>query len=1058
MMRVHEGAMLLGLVLVVGCGGLASRVTESGKQRAREALDKSYDRSTFEAMPADQVLEIAFALPHVLTRRNEKNFQAVRAALLESLRKPSDDPGWKGGHLLQQICAYYPLLDGSPYVLDGEQKKNERGEPFIWTNHKSWAIGLMALISEEWNSGIPLEWKKKLAAQIAGYLTDSSSAPLLPAHISKLGLPKRDNYALAINQFVVVNEDGSFYVQAAGCAALTLALMKASEHAPFIAARLGEPTHDDETQHCFILALKRLNAKDQASSLAQLLTYAPESDSYRNGKKIRLATHAALVLADMGCKEYAPQARRLFQQPHLRSADSQFRSGTLSDTLFEALVRLNAELPHEEVVAYIKETMARQNDSAARHAFSYLKSRSASMPIQDIIAWSLDTFGLNLFGLWGTLSPEILRPMLEDPSPRMRRAGVIATLLCDNSAEAGKMAYASLKDPDAFTRHAAQARLGLRPFDAIGGQPAQWKSEWLRWKEVAPDIAWDYVRDRVRRQPAQALELALAFQADLDSLADPLRTLQKDGGGPERLAVVDYAGKLPGSRELKLSFLLAALEDKEAAARQSAAAALVEIDAALLAQKSGQIVRDPSLDVRLFFYRALGRMKLDAERESELMALWSADADPRLRVEFEKRLEAVDPAVLSKTGDRLLKDADPALRGRYFRIARRRLEAGQETGLLDRWLADPEPAVRLELVGILEDIPPDVLAGRADRIAKDPSEAVRTLFFGKLGGTRLPRSTRVQLCAAGLADPAVPVAAQAIRGLAKEGAKQSSKDLLPFLSSRHPELRAAALEALGTFKDAESEEAMVDALDADDARVRAAAMRALGALGAKERGEMVAQKFLSEPDAGARAAAADALRSLGRTLRSPDLFKLVAPSVVHISAAFKQGGGTGSGFIVDPKGLVLTNRHVIEARDGSPAELLVIRLYQDERSYPCRVLRRHADRDLALLEITAPPRNMPSLGFSEVRPEIGEELVVIGHPKGQDWSLTEGRVSQFRTMPKWGEVIQTDAAINPGNSGGPMVNKYGQLVGVATFILREAEGLNFGITASVARQFLDKRE
>jgi S1-C subfamily serine protease len=176
------------------------------------------------------------------------------------------------------------------------------------------------------------------------------------------------------------------------------------------------------------------------------------------------------------------------------------------------------------------------------------------------------------------------------------------------------------------------------------------------------------------------------------------------------------------------------------------------------------------------------------------------------------------------------------------------------------------------------------------------------------------------------------------------------------------------------------------------------------------------------------------------------VFESVSPSVVYITTVqyvrdffsrnvMRVPQGTGSGFIWDEQGRVVTNYHVV--RDAQEA---TVRL-GDQRSFRARLVGASIDHDIAVLEIDV-PEDLPapiSIGSSdELR--VGQTVLAIGNPFGLDHTLTTGIVSALnRTVENelGGEidnVIQTDAAINPGNSGGPLIDSAGRLVGINTMI------------------------
>ena len=154
---------------------------------------------------------------------------------------------------------------------------------------------------------------------------------------------------------------------------------------------------------------------------------------------------------------------------------------------------------------------------------------------------------------------------------------------------------------------------------------------------------------------------------------------------------------------------------------------------------------------------------------------------------------------------------------------------------------------------------------------------------------------------------------------------------------------------------------------------------------------------------------------------------------------FKQRS-LGSGFIIEPDGLILTNYHVVDN-----AEKITVRLL-DGRELAGRVVGKDQKTDIALVKISARDLPVAPLGDSD-RLEVGEWVMAIGNPFGLDNTVTSGIVSakdrQIGAGP-YDHFIQTDASINPGNSGGPLVNLQGEVVGINTAIFSQSGG-NIGI-------------
>src|SRR5512134_3553337 len=153
---------------------------------------------------------------------------------------------------------------------------------------------------------------------------------------------------------------------------------------------------------------------------------------------------------------------------------------------------------------------------------------------------------------------------------------------------------------------------------------------------------------------------------------------------------------------------------------------------------------------------------------------------------------------------------------------------------------------------------------------------------------------------------------------------------------------------------------------------------------------------------------------------------------------------SGSGVIVDARGYILTNNHVVEH-----AGEIEVRL-SDDRKFRASLVGGDAKSDLAVLRIDAPPASLPvaELGDSD-RLRIGQWAIAIGNPFGLDRTVTVGIVSATgRTrvgVATYEAFIQTDASINPGNSGGPLLNLDGRVIGINTAIVSSGQGIGFSI-------------
>lgn len=170
---------------------------------------------------------------------------------------------------------------------------------------------------------------------------------------------------------------------------------------------------------------------------------------------------------------------------------------------------------------------------------------------------------------------------------------------------------------------------------------------------------------------------------------------------------------------------------------------------------------------------------------------------------------------------------------------------------------------------------------------------------------------------------------------------------------------------------------------------------------------------------------------------------------------------TGTGFVIDGSGLILTNNHVIE--DATSIEVQFFGDEADER-YEARVLGRDRLTDSALLELVEhPERQLPVATFGDSsRMAPGDWVMAIGAPFGLSHTVTVGVISALsRPLPaargRWNEMLQTDAAINPGNSGGPLLNIRGEVIGMNTAIMsdrRSNAGVGFAVPINTVRDLL----
>ena len=199
------------------------------------------------------------------------------------------------------------------------------------------------------------------------------------------------------------------------------------------------------------------------------------------------------------------------------------------------------------------------------------------------------------------------------------------------------------------------------------------------------------------------------------------------------------------------------------------------------------------------------------------------------------------------------------------------------------------------------------------------------------------------------------------------------------------------------------------------------------------------------------------------------LFKQASPSVVNITSIgierdmftlnqYQIPQGTGSGFIWDNTGNVITNFHVIQNADAAQVTLA------DQSTFKARVVGVSPDKDLAVLRIDAPTAKLQAIPLGTSRDlQVGQSVFAIGNPFGLDQTLTTGVISALNreiesvTRRPIQGVIQSDAAINPGNSGGPLLDSAGRLIGVNTAIYSPSgasAGIGFAIPADTVNRIV----
>ncbi|CAB4548661.1 unannotated protein [freshwater metagenome] len=196
----------------------------------------------------------------------------------------------------------------------------------------------------------------------------------------------------------------------------------------------------------------------------------------------------------------------------------------------------------------------------------------------------------------------------------------------------------------------------------------------------------------------------------------------------------------------------------------------------------------------------------------------------------------------------------------------------------------------------------------------------------------------------------------------------------------------------------------------------------------------------------------------GGSLDVRSLLTKVSPSVVAIHTGTRQGEAAGSGVVISEDGLVLTNAHVVEGATSIEID------FSDGRTVEARLIGAVPENDVALIkaEGLGDPVTAADLGNSGDL-QVGDDVVAIGNALnlGEEPSVTTGIVSALgRSLDSPSgetltDLIQTDAAINPGNSGGPLVNSQGQVVGINTAILADAQNIGFSLSIDSIKSIID---
>jgi serine protease Do len=228
------------------------------------------------------------------------------------------------------------------------------------------------------------------------------------------------------------------------------------------------------------------------------------------------------------------------------------------------------------------------------------------------------------------------------------------------------------------------------------------------------------------------------------------------------------------------------------------------------------------------------------------------------------------------------------------------------------------------------------------------------------------------------------------------------------------------------------------------------------------------------PPPSPRTAAAPVTANTGSFAK---LAEAVKPAVINVSSQAKSGGrtsleehfgedfykrffgnapermprrGLGSGVIIDPSGIALTNAHVVDG--ATSIEVVTV----DGAKHKAKVVGLDKKTDLAVLQLDGGAKAFPFVGLGDSdEAQVGDWVIAVGSPFGLQATVTSGIISakarQIGAGP-YDEFIQTDAAINPGNSGGPLLNMRGEVVGINTAIVRGGSGIGFAIPSNLAKR------
>jgi len=179
----------------------------------------------------------------------------------------------------------------------------------------------------------------------------------------------------------------------------------------------------------------------------------------------------------------------------------------------------------------------------------------------------------------------------------------------------------------------------------------------------------------------------------------------------------------------------------------------------------------------------------------------------------------------------------------------------------------------------------------------------------------------------------------------------------------------------------------------------------------------------------------------GQELAPEELYERVLPSVMTLKVETKDGESfVGTAFLALDEGIAVTAWHVI-----SDAIKVTAKFSDNQRFEVVGIVDKNEQKDLALLRVKTTGR--PQVVLGSAKPRVGARVYVIGAPKGFDFSITDGLISQFQKVDGFRQY-QVSCPISPGNSGGPIVNSKGEVLGVTAWSRKDAQNLNFAIPVS----------